>query len=245
MRFESREATSVAEFVSQLANDVGTYGGPIWFRGQSDATWKLEPKLLRTNTPPPESHLVSRFKQSAAYLLANPPSAEFDWLFLMQHHGVPTRLLDWSENALTAAYFACNQNLDRPGTIWALLPCELNKRANYAPDFIHEIPAFDDDLLKNYLPSHLASEKKTRLNPIAGIAVRNSTRMHAQQGVFTISHRDNIRLDEVAGSPEHDYLWRYDIPAASKPAIASQLRLIGISHFQLFPELGSIAENLS
>lgn len=245
MRFQPRQVVSIADFVDQLTNDLGAYPGPVWFRGQADASWALEPKLLRTASPPPESHLISRFKQSAAYLVAKSPNSEFDWLFLMQHHGVPTRLLDWTENALTAAYFACETHVDRAASIFALLPCELNKRANYAPDFTNEIPSFEDEHLTNYLPSHLASEKKTRLNPIAAIAVRNSPRMHAQQGVFTISHRENIKLDEYASADDHDYLWRYDVPAASKAQIAAQLRRVGVSRFQLFPELASIAENIT
>ena len=121
-----------AQIVDSL--DVGqgikiAYG----FRGQSDAQWQLQPTLLRElrpHVPSPEKALaleasaVSEFRSQAHLFL---PSGELaktkdtvSWWTVMQHHGAPTRLLDWTTSIYVAAYFAVNQNPDRDGAIWVI-----------------------------------------------------------------------------------------------------------------------------
>jgi len=123
------------------------------------------------------------------------------------------------------------------------LPTELNKHNRYRPEFEFEIPSFEDDDLNNYLPSIISSERKTSLLPMAAIAPRNSPRMQAQQGVFTISHRDNIYVNDAGSDPKH-HIWKYNIPKEHKENLLNELTLLGINKFQLFPELGSLAENI-
>ena len=195
MRFQDRNINSVGELVEHLRGDLSGYTGPVWFRGQSLAAWHLEPKLLRTApTGTLEAHFINRFKQHASFLIEKPPVSEFDWLFLMQHYGMATRLLDWSESPLVGLYFAVEeaQYHSSDGALWALMPTLLNSKAHYRPLYEHEVPSFDDEHLSNYQPGTIAQEQRSSLNPMAAIARRNSARMHAQQGVFTISHRENI-----------------------------------------------------
>jgi hypothetical protein len=179
-------------------------------------------------------------------LLDRDPKDSFDWLFLMQHYGLPTRLLDWSESPLVALYFAVEnsqENPDEDAAIWCLRPSELNKVANIKDDneeFF--IPSFDDEELKNYSIESLAGgPKRTRLLPIATIATRNNSRIQAQLGVFTIHHLDETPIDKI-GDASH--VIKYSIPAGSKDKISSQLSLLGYSKFTMFPELSSIGDNI-
>lgn len=240
MRIEDREITSLGQLISFLRVDIEQYDGPLWYRGQSDANWHLEPKLMRHEKAPSESHLLNRFKQSAAYLLPTRPPHEFDWLFLMQHHGVPTRLLDWSESSLVALYFAVEEQDQMEGALWVLAPCQLNKNAGFKPEWEFEIPSFEDESLGSYTTGKLAAERRSSLQPMAAIAVRNSPRINAQQGVFTISHRENVRLNEIPSELGLGHVWLFRIPGASKAEIRKDLALAGIGKFQLFPELSSI-----
>ena len=81
--------------------------GTRWFRGQADSTWTLKPSALRDRGwLEAESDMIKRFRQAAASRMRNQPSQEWEWVCLAQHHGVPTRLLDWSENPLIGLYFA-------------------------------------------------------------------------------------------------------------------------------------------
>jgi hypothetical protein len=244
MKYNTTDIKSIGELLEYL-NKHKDSNAPLWFRGQSNSNWNLEPKLMRIEPLPSESHYLNKFKQDATFILNNKPENEFEWMFLMQHYGVATRLLDWSESPLVSLYFALADETqkDEDGALWVLLPTELNKHNRYRPEFEFEIPSFEDDDLNNYLPSIISSERKTSLLPMAAIAPRNSPRMQAQQGVFTISHRDNIYVNDAGSDPKH-HIWKYNIPKEHKENLLNELTLLGINKFQLFPELGSLAENI-
>jgi hypothetical protein len=240
------EISSVPDLISALERDHKNYKGSIWFRGHAKKSWKLNPGYLRLSDPPSEATLLKRFKQSAMMLLERDPKDSFDWLFLMQHYGLPTRLLDWSESPLVALYFAIDNSEDHLGedaAVWCLRPSELNNKANIKDD--HEeffIPSFDDEELKNYSIEILASgPKRTRLQPIATIATRNNSRIQAQLGVFTIHHLDETPIEEI-GDASH--VIKYTIPDQYRSHILRQLCLLGFSKFTMFPELASIGENI-
>ena len=185
-----------------------------------------------------------RFKQNAAMLIEHNTKDSFDWLFQMQHYGVPTRLLDWSESPLVALYFAvenpAHSNFD--AALWALKPTELNKAANI--DSKHEeffIPSTEGVELGSYSVESLDQNKSLKLSPIATIATRNNSRIQAQHGVFTIHHNENIAIENVK---DQSHVIKYVIPKNRKSHILNQLSLLGITKFQLFPELASIGDIL-
>lgn len=215
----------------------------IWYRGQALAEWKLLPQYVRLTEKQSESTLLKRFKQSAAMLVANTaPNTSFDWLFLMQHYGVPTRLLDWSESPLVALYFAVEntEKHDSDGALWTLLPTELNKNAGiHDKDEEYYIPSFEDEELIGYSVESLKSNGRLQLEPIATIATRNNARIQAQQGVFTVHHNKPTPIEDI-GAVEHTK--KMIIPAAAKPVIKKQLAQLGYTKFQLFPELASIGD---
>ncbi len=227
MKYQDTEINSIGCLIEKLAEHIGDYKGPVWYRGHSDAEWNLEPKLMRINERPPETYYLNKFKQDASIILNHQPKSEFEWLFLMQHYGVPTRLVDWSESPLVGLYFSLLSLSNKPGALWVLLPCDLNLKSNYRPDFEFEIPSFEDEHLKGYVPSTIASESKSKLFPMAAIAPRNSPRMQAQQGVFTISHRENIFVDNAgAEGTEKNHIWRYIINPNDKASLNQELTLL-------------------
>jgi len=206
---------SISDLVNNLKRDFGKYDSPIWFRGQSRSNWKLLPNYLRLKKPPSELSLLTKFKQNAVMLLDKSPKDNFDWLFLMQHYGVPTRLLDWSESSLVALYFTVNEKKEhkKDGALWVLKPIELNIKANIDSDEPNYIPSFEDVFLENYSVEKLHQEKNTKLYPMATIATRNNIRIQAQLGVFTISHRDKTPIDEIGDS---SHIKKYVIPSNKK-----------------------------
>jgi FRG domain len=106
-----------------------------WWRGHASAEWRLVPQAFRRNPERAErlyeeTALIGHFVSRAPSRSHTPcPDADdfFGWLFLAQHYGLPTRLLDWTENPLFAAYFAVLHPTDNDGCIWALRPKGLNR----------------------------------------------------------------------------------------------------------------------
>lgn len=235
------EITCVGDLIDRVRKARADANKTIWFRGQRDFDWKLLPGLLRSDHKLSEGSLVARFKQSAAMLIAERPGGEFDWIFLMQHYGVPTRLLDWTENPLVALYFATeDQSMDIKGcdaAFWILKPSELNKNAHIEDkDESDYIPSFDDAEVQGYSTDQVRS-KRVALLPIATIATRNNPRIQAQLGTFTIHHKEKAPIEGV-GDGKH--CLKLLIPAANIPNIRDELNILGMNRFTLFPEMASI-----
>lgn len=237
------EIKSISNLITFLKKQRKKFDEDMWFRGQSDIDWTLSPGILRLSKNTSESSLLTRFKQSAAMLINKSTKDDFDWLFLMQHYGVPTRLLDWSESPLAALYFAVQdeQNDSKDGALWLLKPTELNKIANISTSEKNFIPSFDDEELENYSVKTLSQNPRNKLAPIATIATRNSTRIQAQLGVFTIHHLDNKPIEDFCTNSE---VIKLKIPATSKAKLREELSLLEVNKFTLFPELSSIGEIL-
>jgi hypothetical protein len=239
MRFNDRTANSLNELLEGLRTDRAEIGDlPIWYRGQSNSAWQLQPKQLRGRGRP-EWDLISRFKQNSMLLVEKHPQNEFEWLFLMQHYGAPTRLLDWSESPLISLWFAVNDDShpDQDAALWSILPTQLNEHAGFRPEYSGAIPSFEDRSLGGYSPTVLYQDQRSHQVPMAAIAARNSRRIQAQQGVFTISHRAAGSVDCLPENYQNNHVWKFLIPSARKKSIAADLRLLGYSRFQLFPEL--------
>jgi hypothetical protein len=237
------EINSIQELLEKLQELQKVHSQTTWYRGQASKEWGLTPYYMRLENAQSESTFLKRFKQSAAMLIDTAPKESFEWLFLMQHYGVPTRLLDWSESPLVALYFAVENLSDhgeKDGTLWLLFPTDLNKNAHINnKEEVDYIPSFEDEELENYSVESLKNNPRIQLYPVAAIATRNNTRIQAQLGVFTIHHHENISIEEIG---EKNHVVKLTIPSGSKGLIKEQLSLLGYTKFQLFPELSSIGD---
>lgn len=240
MRHRECNIRSVADLLKNLkkhapGNDV------VWFRGQSDSSWGLIPSLAREEGKhlPKEGAIYKRFIQNATQLMDQSPMDEWEWLFIMQHHRAPTRLLDWTEGPLVALFFATidpdKDGVD--GALWCLDPIALNRQANVNFAYELELPSFRDKVLENYLPSRV--DPKSPMHPIAAIGPRPTKRMAAQIGVFTVNH-SVFKPIEILYDGKH--VWKYNIPKEDKAEIRSELKMLGYSALSLFPDIDEVAE---
>lgn len=239
------EIQSLADVMSNVENWLAASPGPKWFRGSGNhPDYKLLPTLFRhsgvvgdpSQILPLEARLKSRFLQTSAPFLRNEPSTDFDWLFLQQHYGVPTRLLDWSENPYIALYFAISSS--PPGAdacVWMLDPILWNKSALNNPH-LDRVPdptmptalQFLRDPGDDFAPS----------DPIAILGNHTNNRITAQRGTFVMFCRSPESMESKVYAP--NALVSLRVPEAKKAGLHSKLLSIGYTHSVIYPDLSGL-----
>lgn len=232
---------SVSEFVKFLEECKqrrATSSAPMIFRGHSRASYRLIPSAFRLlsaqlsvdGNPVPRSanaaeireleelelKMLKRFKRRALPYLAKHPSDDDDWqwMAMAQHHGLPTRLLDWTLHAAAALYFAVEreENGGEDSAIFCVeRPVEIEKHTGPGPFMVKEVMLFR--------PPHIVS------------------RITAQRSCFTIHPSDYLaRKYEWTKN-----LIKLIIPAACREDIRDTLRMLGTHRASLFPDLDGVA----
>lgn len=221
----------------RIVDEAG--GSTCWYRGHTDDRWTLVPSVARRREwLQAENLMLKRFKQDAYPRLRYTLNSEWEWLLLAQHNGIPTRLLDWSENPLVGLYFSVSSDRgqdDEPadGSFWILRPREFNKRA--VPDGPEILMFGHDQVLDSYLPERILGSPT--VEPVAVVAIRSFDRIVAQSGTFTINHRSHDPLEERFGD---NCLECYRIPVNRKEFIRNQLRALNIMDMTVYPDLSRL-----
>jgi hypothetical protein len=219
------------------------------FRGHSDARWKLLCGLGRINEATfkkkdLEALLYSDFLSLAGPLLSRQDSP-WDVVFSMQHHGLPTRLLDWSTTFSVALYFALKpyfldeslrRSLDQAPCIWILNPFDLNLITTAAA----VIPNPNLDFDESYEEYFILESKRMESSVVAISPSRTSRRLAAQQGFFTLHASIFTPLEDVPGA----FLKQFMIPLTALDDAISFLSLAGMNEYTLFPDLDGLARLL-
>lgn len=224
---------SLADFMGVISNAIRTRD-PFWFRGHADASYSLVPSALRFGQRSEREKalgLMADFRRIAESKLPRPPDGdeELKWAQIGQHFGLPTRLLDWTESATTALYFACSRE-KTDGLVFILNPVDLN-RLSYPKKPRVLDPQQDGDVIRRYLrmgPDRSASARY----PVAVNPIWNSERLIMQKGVFTL-HGGRFDLSG-GGIPS---LVAIPILRENKDRLHSELERVGVDEITLFPEL--------
>lgn len=231
----------------QILNEVREFRRKSsWFRGHSNLDYELHSGLFRlefdeiTDYRGVETICYRKFL-SLGHLHHN----ETDWnlLYLMQHHGVTTRLLDWSESFSVALYFAFkdwNWKAGECACVWILSPTGLNQLSRGKTQLLlpREGASYEEYAL---------DRKAFGANSVALYPQRNSSRLVAQQGVFTLQGDSLLPLDQ-----EHDgrlieegHLKKIILTPDLFLDVADYLDLAGINDYTLFPDLDGLARHVS
>ena len=223
------------------------------YRGQGDGSLPLLPSIGREHkyagmkkrfNAADEIQLLHRFRRRAYALLGRNISAG-ESLFVARHYGLPTRLLDWTANALYALYFAAIDKPKLEGVVWALRQREQTESVNSLDAL--EIAGLREEpqIFDRFSATARGDEYLRVVFPIF-----NSPRIIAQDGAFTIGSNPWSPLEEYAGVQmfadrvDIQALYRWPIPAEAKPALIKQLSGLGITHRLVYPDLDGIARSL-
>jgi hypothetical protein len=248
------EINSIAEFTATL--QAGIPGAPsslVWYRGMRDAAYDLSPTLYRRKDIATfaefsalEQKLITEFKHRSPPFVPKLPDDDLELLFLMQHYGIPTRLLDWTENPFVALFFALETSRLGGGgsdaAVWMLNPMLLNKLSlsSYSQEGILSV---GDELLNGYIPK--PAPRAGGNNPVALYGVHNSQRIVAQRGVFVLSATNIKPLNKIDEfQTRTDLLVKLKIPAAKKQEVFRQLFGMGITDSVIFPDLDGLAREI-
>jgi hypothetical protein len=197
-----------------------------WFRGQSNVNWPLLPKAGRKEFYLPESRDLGRFHDWCIHAVAycTLPKSKIESLAVAQHHGLATRLLDWTMNPLVAAYFCCIENKETDGSIFVLETPE--QLAN-------------DDLNFELLKEHNGT--------IGYIPKFISPRMLNQRALFTIhcDAKSEIPITESVLKNGKPNLTRIVIEAKLKRELIKMLDDYGINQVVLFPDLDGLSHHMN
>lgn len=248
---------SLTELISAIEYDLKQWNMPEcsapWFRGQSSIKYELIPSIFRKTKGGTliDEQIISRLFRKRAGALGNVPESadkqseqlHDQWLYLMQHVGVPTRLLDWTESALVAVYFAVHKLPETDSVVWMLNPLELNRIAIGRA----ALPAsYDDDVWSCFRSAYSERYIPNKLYPIAILPKHSHPRMAAQRSCFTIHGAKQFSFEEMFIDTliENGFLRKYIINQSSNKRILKELGLLGIKHATVFPDLDGLAVEL-
>lgn len=232
--------TKLEDIISAAEHARSRFRHEVWWRGQARDEWSLRSGLhRRTDWQSYETYATLDFARRAPTRHPKTPASgdRAEWLFLMQHYGLPTRLLDWTRSVLVAAFFAAARDHDdAAGVIWALDPWALNHQMLGHLAIVHP----RNDVAAPYFDAAFQGQPPSPDRVLAIDAIEVDARMLVQQSCFTV-HGTDSPIDDLAPAA----VARYIIPPRCRRPIRDQLEAVGVSRAALFPDLANLAADLA
>ena len=257
----TREVGSIYEIL-ELMNYV-TPHRDLWFRGSAKLDYGLLPGIVWRKDTEFESNYIHKFLVGYQAYIEKPITEPWEQYALMQHHGLPTRLLDWSSSPLTALYFALHQDPDWDGdrVVWMLDPRGFNDHfhgfesilcpAVMASTEIKNKDASEGEEswnLNSYLPKILDKYDHYNL-PDPAIAIDSpfsNKRLAAQHGRFTLHGANCDSLDkQLEACSNERILSAFILKTAGKlPEFKEQLYSLRVTEETIYQDLDSMVNEI-
>jgi hypothetical protein len=220
----------------------------IWFRGVAKSQFSLVPKLYRhvdankAARAEAEDDIREDFIRRALSLTPHKPANSWEWYFLMQHYGAPTRLLDWTESLQIGLYFAVKDSEGvNDAALWVIDPWWLNDRVlgetEVLPPGSAGLADADAKRYHPWLPERFDAGRRLKKElPVAILSNYFDPRIAAQRSCFTIHGVRTEGLEKLFPRSK-DHLAKIIIPAYAVENILDELEENGIDQTTIYPDL--------
>jgi len=243
----------------------------LWFRGEDEQhrDTTLLPELYRSNKPldkvlAKENQLFEEFKRCGVQYSNFDPDDDWNWYFVTQHHGGPTRLLDWSDGSLMAAHFAMRsktrpEQLKAGAIVYVLDPHWLIEHLDSLPEAKERrshwdqkpktqlIPEVDRDgaYEEIWLPGDEEEFKEDPLpmQPFLLATEQITRRVAAQRSRFMVFGSESDYLRRLLARRD-SRIRKIRIPGECIPKMQTDLRDCGITESVIFPDLDGMGREI-
>jgi len=226
------------------------------FRGQSSADWMLNNAIERTDFIKfgngIEAEFVAEFQRGARNYLSKDETPEhlIEWLALMQHHGAPTRLLDFTKSPFIASYFGfefCQAKEDSHVAIWCMNIDHLKKRSLeiLSQEFGSALQETQNLINEKLFEVLFYQNNKSLVFPVEPF--RMNRRYSLQQSIFVstgTSVEPFMEQLQFLGAELPKTVVRLEIPATEKKVVLRELQMMNLHRASLFPDLDGYALSL-
>lgn len=236
------------DIVQRLPRAWNLHPSGLWYRGVKESVYSLVPGCVwqKIDLDLEEScvgEFLIHYRSFYPEVIKDP----LELYALMQHYGLPTRLLDWTTSPLIALYFAMEKESKTSNAVWAMSPCDLNRITTGFEGNIIPKTNLDHCPTKSWLPGMLREGLTSEVppNPFAFKHPLVNPRISAQKGCFTFHGKDLKGIEEYFSSAGNDCIAKLELKTPGKRSeILEQLYSLGFKEDDIYRDLNSLTRRI-